>query len=147
MNTLDLTSDLDKSGNAFQRTKVYLGPTLGWVEVFVQPSQLIDAAGTYDLGAGSSMVFVDVAGAVIFNLPNLTDWMQQTANPTEYNPASGFAREIWIKDLGYNASANNITINAHAGQTIDGEAQFTIVQDGQLIRLYPLNDLSGWFVG
>lgn len=144
---LDAVQDLDKSGNGFQRARVYLGPTLGWVMAQVQPSQLIDTAGAHTLGSGSGIVFVDVAGAVTITLPDVTKWVLQGANPAPYIPASAFGRSIWIKDLGYNATANNITVNPHAGQTIDGLASFDIIQDGQLIRLYPLNDLSGWFVG
>ena len=55
---------------------------------------------------------------------------------------------MWIKDYAYSASAASpIVIEAAGSDLIDGEASFSIVEPGDLIRLYPLSDLSGWWVG
>jgi hypothetical protein len=136
--------DLDQGGLTYQKTRVYLGPSLGWVEVQVMPSQAITAVGSYTLVAGASMVMVNVAGLVTINLPDVSKWLLEVA----YQPATGFERAIWVKDLGGNAAAFNITIHPFGTQKIDNLQQdFTIVQNRQLIRLYPMNDLSGWFVG
>lgn len=137
-------TDLDQSGQYFQSTKVYLGPSLGWRMVQVQPTRTITAAGTTTLDAGDSVVFVNVAGAVTVNLPDVRLWMGQNYS----RPMTGFERAIWVKDLGGNAAANNITVHPFTGQKIDNLlSDFVIVQNRQLLRLYPLNDLTGWFSG
>lgn len=135
--------DLDKSGIAFQQIKVWQGPSQGWVMQQVQPSEEITVGGSTTLGAGASIVFVNAAAPVTITLPNVILWMREPA----YRPAVSFERSIWIKDSGYNASSFNITITPFAGQTIDGLPSFMIVTQGLLIRLYPLNNLTGWFVG
>lgn len=137
-------TDLDQGGNTFQWVTVYMGPSLGWVQVRVKPSLQIDAAGSVTLGAGTSLVFVNVAGLVTVNLPDVTKWLTEVA----YQPAVGYERAIWIKDLGGNAAAFNITVHPFGTQKIDNLQQdFTILQNRQLLRLYPLNDQSGWFSG
>ncbi len=137
-------TDLDQSGQTFQWVYVNLGPTLGWVKTLVKPSQEITSAGTTTLGSGASLVFVNVAGAVTILLPDVRSWLKEA----QYQPATGFERAIWIKDLGGNAATFNITVTPFSTQTIDLLAQsFTILQTRQLLRLYPLNDLSGWFSG
>lgn len=142
--TLNANADLDQSGNSFQTVQVYMGPSLGWMTVQVKPSQSVIAAGAVTLASGASLVFVNVAGLVTINLPDVKKWLQEAA----YLPAVGFERAIWIKDLGGNANANNITVTPFGTQTIDLLNQnFTIIQNHQLLRLYPLNDLSGWFSG
>ena len=142
--TLNLNADLDQSGTGFQRVRAYLGPSLGWKELYVKPSQSVVAAGTVTLPPGTSIVFVNVAGLVTLLLPDITKWVQENAG----QPATGLERSIWIKDLGGNANAFNITVTPFDSQKIDLLQQsFIIVQNRQLLRLYPLNDLSGWFSG
>jgi len=142
--SLNAQLDLDKGGNSFQATRVYLGPTLGWVHMQIQPSQVVTVGGTVSLVGGAQIVFINVAGSVTINLPDVTKWVLESA----YNLATAFERAIWIKDLGGNAAAFPITVTPFGTQAIDLLAQpFTIIQNRQLLRLYPLNDLSGWFSG
>jgi hypothetical protein len=92
---------------------------------------------------GDSVIFVNVAAAITINLPDVRLWVNEIA----YQPATGFERAIWIKDLG-NAGAFPITIHPFFGQVIDNLAQsFQIVQNRQLLRLYPFNELTGWWTG
>lgn len=135
--------DLDQSGFGWQRARVHLGPTLGWVDTQVRPSRTITTPGTYDVLPGDSVIFVNAAGSVTINLPDVRAWVNEWA----YQPATGFERAIWIKDFGH-AAASPITIHPFGTQQIDGLAQdFSIVQNRQLLRLYPLIDMSGWFSG
>jgi hypothetical protein len=136
--------DLDQSGNGYQTIRVYLGPSLGWVLTQVKPQQYVLTAGTTTLAPGSSIVLVDVVGLVTINLPDVSKWIQENA----YQPATAFERAIWIKDFGGNANAFNITVAPFGAQEIDDLPQpFTIVENRMLLKLYPLNDLTGWFSG
>lgn len=135
-------ADLDKSGNTVQKTEVYLGPSLGWVEAYVNPARFITSAGSAQLILGDCVVFVNVAGLVTILLPDLTQWLTQFKMRS---PIGTFGDYIYIKDYGGNAAAFNITVTPFGTQRIDNLAQsFTIGQNRQLLRLYPLADASGW---
>ena len=137
-------ADLDQSSNSWQKVRTWLGPTLGWVDTQVKASRAITLAGAYQIFPGDSVIFVNVAGAVTLNLPDVRLWIQEPA----YQPATGFERAIWIKDLGGNAASFPITITPFSVQTIDLlNTPFQVVVNRQLIRLYPLNDQTGWWVG
>lgn len=137
--------DLDQGGQPYQSTKVYLGPSLGWVMAQIRPETNITAAGTTTLTPGAGLVLVNVAGLVTVNLPDVTKWVNEFA----YSPVTAFERAIWIKDLGGNAAAFNITVQPFGAQSIDNLAQaFTIVQNRQLLRLYPrVSSIVGWIAG
>lgn len=138
------TADTDQGGDYVQWMRVWRGPSLGWSMVQIKPPQSITAAGTTTLTAGSSIVLVNVAGLVTVNLPDVSKWLQESAN----QPSNAFEGAIWIKDFGGNAAAFNITVHPFTAQKIDNLAQdFVIVQNRQLLRLYPLNDLTGWYSG
>ncbi|HEX4500633.1 MAG TPA: hypothetical protein VH187_05585 [Scandinavium sp.] len=136
--------DLDMSGSSWHKSKVYLGPSLGWKEVQVKPTTLVTSLGTYFVTPGDSIILVNAVGGVTIQLPDVVQWVQEIA----YQPATGFERAIWIKDLGGNAAASNIIVAPFGAQTIDLLVQsFIMVQNRQLLRLYPLNDLTGWYSG
>lgn len=101
------------------------------------------AGGQTVLPAGTSLVLVNVAASVTIQLPSIVSWVQEVA----LQPTTAFDRSIWIKDLGYNAANFNITITPFSGDTIDNQSSFSIITNGDLIRLYPLINLTGWFVG
>jgi hypothetical protein len=87
---------------------------------------------------------VNVAGLVTLNLPDVRLWVQEPA----YQPATAFERAIWIKDLGGFAGANPITVQPLPAQTIDlSGAAIQIATNHGLVRLYPLNDMTGWWLG
>ena len=140
-----MPSDLDQGGQTYQWTKVWMGPSLGWVYQQVHPILQIVAAGTYTLGPNTSVVTVNVAGLVTLNLPDVVGWLKEPV----YSPMVAFERSIWIKDIGGNAGAFNITVNPFGSQTIDAlvSTPFTLIQNRAILRLYPLADQSGWFQG
>jgi hypothetical protein len=136
--------DLDQSGHSWQKVRAFLGPTLGWVDMHVMPTRNITVAGSYPVLPGDAVILVQAAGSVTILLPDVRVWVQETA----YQPATAFGRELWIKDLGGNALSFPITVTPFGTQTIDMLAQsFSIIQNRMLLRLYPLNDLTGWFSG
>jgi len=92
---------------------------------------------------GTSLVLVNVAGLVVVNLPDVQLWMIELAS----RPQTAFDRSIWVKDIGGHAGAFPIVVDAFGAQTIDTQATYTISTNYGVVRLYPLEDLTGWFVG
>lgn len=138
-------SDLDKSGNVSQVAKVILGPTIGNVLLPIIPETFVNVGPSYVCQPFDSRILLNatVTPVTSVTLPDVTKWVLA---PFQENRAS-FERSIWVKDFAYKATTNPITITPFAGQFIDGLPSFQIVTEGLLIRLYPLNDLTGWFVG
>jgi hypothetical protein len=142
--TLTLNTDLDQSGTSFQRVRVYSGPTLGWMDVYDKPSQVVTLAGTTTLIGPVGTVLVNVAGAVTLNLPMVASYIQQSFGM----PAVPFERLITVKDIGGNANTFHITIVPNGTDKIDGvNANSIIATNFGVTRFYPLNDMSGWYSG
>jgi hypothetical protein len=141
---MPLPSDLDKGGAYSQKLRGYFGPTLGWLDEYVLPQVTITSGGVTTVPPGVSLLLIDVAATVTLNLPSAIVVLQQTA----FQPANGIERAIWIKDFGGNAAAFNITINPFGSEKFDKTlTQLIIGQNRQLVRLYPVGDGTGWFVG
>jgi hypothetical protein len=135
--------DLDQGGITYQNVRTYLGPSLGWVQNQVLAQQYLTVGGNFTWPPGLQTLLVNVAANVTIFLPTVSLWLREPF----YQPATAFDRSIWIKDYGGNAGAFNITIASAGGNTIDGLATFTIIQNFAMMKLYPLNDLTGWFNG
>jgi hypothetical protein len=75
-------------------------------------------------------------------LPDVTEWIkasyQQNRSPWE--------RSLLIKDFAYTADAHPITILPFGTQKIDGQATAVVSSAGDAVQLYPLEDLTGWFL-
>jgi hypothetical protein len=132
---------LDK-GLPYQSVRTWLGPTLGWVQEVVRP-ETIYTVSTINLGPKDSVALINFAGVVTVNLPDVGAWVREPA----YNMYTPFERAIWIKDISGVAMSNNIIVNPFGTQTIDGLISFTLAMNRGIIRLYPRNDLQGWYVG
>jgi hypothetical protein len=140
---VDNLTQLDQGGSNCQFTRVYLGPTVGWVMLPVVPELEITLAAGLFLGNFTSRVLLKAACKSV-NLPACAAWMlaQYQANQ------AAFDRSIWIKDYVGDASAGApIVITPNGADVIDGLASFKMITPYSLIRLYPLTDLSGWYVG
>jgi len=90
-------------------------------------------AGSYTLGDSGAYHFLSCdtsVGTVTITLP-------------PQNTASGGGRVIIIKDINGNAAANNITINAPVGKTIDGGASLVISTNYGSYQLY-YDGVSKW---
>lgn len=141
--TIPGPTDLDQSGSYFQTLRVYMGPSLGWVDRKPGKAQLISAVGTYDVDPGVQIVYVETTAAVTLNLPSVEDWLKQQVQMA----ANGWEASIWVKDLSTDRT-NAIIVHPFTGDEIDTLAQdYEIIQIRTLLRLYPLNDLSGWMAG
>jgi len=134
--------DLDQSGFIFQKQNVYLGPTLGWLPLRVKPERYIVAGGSYTINPDDGVVLVNTPAAVTLTLPDVTKWMNEPFS----QPVTAFERTVWIKDIGGYAGSFPITAQAFPGQKIDTANSAVVNTFFGVLRLYPLADLSGWFV-
>jgi hypothetical protein len=120
---------------------VYLGPSIGWLDIPWQNLLPITAAGTYTIDPSINIVEVNVAGAVTIVLPAAT------------NPAAGpqaltrlFANNpITIVDVGGNAAANNITTQPNnVGETVVGLTSVKIATNYGGFTLQPVPGQKTW---
>lgn len=130
-------------GVQFHRLQVYLGPSLGWSESYIAPARYI--ARNTTLGSGDCLIFAQPQPLVpiTINLPPVRSWVLEVAS----QPFTGFERFILIKDLSGQAAVDNITIIGSGTDTIDGNLSTVINTNWAWVRLYPLMDLSGWYIG
>jgi len=146
-----LIPQLDQSGGAVQWVRTYLGPTIGWVHLPVQPARKVSsAASPVTVGIGDyGLLVTTLAAPLTINLPSVTEWVQQSIKTHPQMMLGSLELSLWIKDMTGNAPANNITIQPFGPDTIDAlvATPFKIIQARQLLRLYPMPDLSGWFSG
>jgi hypothetical protein len=120
-----------------------MGPSLGWRLLPVMPNLFVTSVAPLVVPPFASRIILKVAVKAIA-LPSVASWV--VASPSQNNTA--FDRSIWIKDLIGAASVGApIVITPSGSDTIDGLASFSIITPFDLIRLYPLTSLDGWYTG
>jgi len=134
-------TDFDASGTARTFSKLYMGPSVGFVRVPSSPF-VITAAGTYQLQIGTVTVTVNVSGSVTIKLPS-------AINPPSIDAGVQGAlfadQPITIVDVGGFAGANPITIMpASVAEKIMGQTQITITDNYGSFTLTPNSAAAGW---
>jgi hypothetical protein len=133
-------TDFDQGGTFRTFTTLFLGSGVGRVSV---PSALfpITAAGTFALQPGTTLVTVNVAGAVTIVLPSA----RQPASALAGVQGALFAAEpITIVDIGGNAGANPITIQPFGAEKIMGLASISLGVNYIGITLTPVPSTAAW---
>jgi len=134
-------ADLDK-GVSTTAVRVWLGPSLGWVQTYVLPENIYTS--NVNLTPFDSIALISISsGPANVGLPDVTQWVQAFA----YRPYTPFSRSLWIKDYGGFATATPISIFPFGSQTIDTQSSAVISVNFGIVRLYPLSNLAGWFIG
>jgi hypothetical protein len=113
--------DFDQSGTVRLATRQILGPSVGFA-VAAGSVFPITAAGTFTIAFGTTLVTVNVAGAVTIVLPPATN----PSIPAIGAPGRFTQNPITIVDIGGNAGAFPITISPAAGETIMGLASIQL---------------------
>lgn len=134
-------TDLDQGGTSRQWVRTYLGPSVGWVYLPGRNPFEITAAGTYQITPDTSVVNVNVNGAVIILLPSA----QNPPASAGVLPALYARTAISIVDVGGFAAANPITIKPiSVAETIMGLASVQITSNFGAFILSPNVALKGW---
>lgn len=133
-------TDLDQGGTHRQTQKVYLGPSVGWqIAPMANVIEVTEASAT--IARGMNLVQVNRNGTVTINLPSS---LRSAAGPQAI-PFNSLIFPVVVVDAGGFASPTNIiTINAFAGELIDGLAAIEIVSSYGAYVLKPNIDTGGW---
>ena len=133
--------DLDQGGTSRSWGRRYLGPSVGWIDVPVENILAITTAGTYTLDPSTSLVTVNVAGAVTIVLPSA---IVPTAG-AQAQPRLFAQNPVTIVDIGGNAQANPITIQPASGsENIMNLASISLSVNYGGYTLLPNSTLKGW---
>jgi hypothetical protein len=135
--------DLDQSSGAITRhwQQVYMGPSIGWLDIPGQNLQPITTAGTYAIDPSINLIEVNVAGAVTIVLPSC----QFPAAGPQAQPRLFAANPITVVDVGGNAAANNITIQPNnVTETVMGLASVKIATNYGGFTLQPVSAQRTW---
>jgi hypothetical protein len=133
--------DLDQSGTRREWRRVYLGPSVGWIDAPYQNLLPITAAGTYNLDPSTNLVEVNVAGAVTIVLPSC----QFPAAGAQAQPRLFASNPITVIDIGGNAASNNITLQPNnPAETIMGLASVKISTNYGGFTLQPVPSQKTW---
>jgi hypothetical protein len=134
--------DLDQSSGPITRQweRVYMGPSIGWLDIPGQNVQPITAAGTYSIDPSINLIEVNVAGAVTIILPSC---VFPAAGP-QAQPRLFAANPVTIVDVGGNAAANPITINPAPGDTVMGPTSIKIATAYGGYTLQPVSAQRTW---
>jgi hypothetical protein len=118
-------TDLDQGGTFRQFEKVYLGASVGWAYFPTAVVLTVTAAGAVAVARGTSLITVNVAGAVTLNLPSSKVTAQPLAIPSQSVLAP-------------------VTINASGSELISGLASVALSVAYGAVILRPLLDTGGW---
>jgi hypothetical protein len=133
--------DFDQSGTSRQWERTYLGPSVGWVMAPLRNELLVTAAGTYAIDPSTSLIRVNVAGAVTLILPSC----QTPASGPLAQPGLFIKNPITIVDIGGNANAHPITIQPNnVGESIMGLASIQISANYGGFTLRPFPEQRTW---
>lgn len=137
-------TDFDQGGTSRQWVRTYLGPSVGWVYLpGLNPLPLITAAGTYVLQPDTTLVQVNVAGAVIITLPSAIEPKVSAG----VQPALFAKKPVTIVDIGGFANGHNIVINpASPAENIVGLPTISITTNYGGFTLSPSNTQKGWTI-
>lgn len=101
-------TDLDQGGTQRAWVPQWQGPSIGWIWVPRTNVLAATAAGTYNLDLSTSLVTVNVAGAVTIIMPSAVNPSYGGAGTTQ--PGQFADNPITVVDVGGHAQSNPITI-------------------------------------
>lgn len=125
--------DLDQGGTFRQTQKVYLGPSVGWVQVAEQWILNVTTGGVTTISRGTNQILVAFNGAATIQLPSLK---ASLAGPQAI-PNQFAVIPIVIADVGGFAFTHNITILPFPGELISGLASLPLASNYGALVIRP----------
>lgn len=132
--------DLDQGGTFRQTERIYMGPSIGWVQAPNQTVLPVTTGGTTTLLRGMNLVLVNFNGAVTIQLPS----SKATPAGPQAIPNQSVIVPVVVLDQGGFAYANPITILPFGTELIDSLASITLGSSFGAYVLRPEIDNGGW---
>lgn len=138
-------TDLDQGGTHRQYQRIWLGPSVGWINYPVTSRLIISAVGTYTVVSGTNLIQVNVASGVVnIDLPSSK---ASTATPQAI-PGLSVYNPIIISDLSGDAgTATTINIFPFGSELISSLAEIQLASAFGTVLLEPLINTGGWNLG
>jgi len=133
-------TDLDQGGTFRQLERIYLGPSVGWINVPQAAVLPIVATGTYAISRGTNLITINTNSNVTINLPS----SKASAQTPQAIPGQWVLIPVTIIDIGGFANANTYNINANGAELIDGFAQIRLNASYGVYVLKPILETGGW---
>lgn len=136
-------TDLDQGGTFRQYSRVWQGPSVGWVNYPFSAVLEVKTAGTFTISRGTTLIKLNVNGNVTLNLPS----SKATTLGPQALPGQWVIAPINIVDKGGFAGSVSYLINANGAELISGLAQVQLATAFGTILLEPNLELGGWNLG
>jgi hypothetical protein len=133
-------TDLAQGGTFRQYQRVWMGPSVGWVDYPFTAVLAITAAGVYTIARGTTLIKISANGNVTLNLP------RSLASPSgpQAKPGDWIIAPVTIVDIGGHASSNTFNVVPAGAETISGLASVQLAADYGSLILEPKIDTGGW---
>jgi hypothetical protein len=135
--------DLDQGGTIRQYQKLWLGPTIGWVDYPTTAILSITAAGVYTISRGTNLIQININGNVTINLPS----SKASAAGAVAIPGNSIVTPVVISDLGGFAAGATYNIVPFGSELISGLASVQLASPFGTILLEPNTTSGGWNLG
>lgn len=133
-------TDLDQGGTFRQWTRMWMGPSVGWVPVPVDAVLNITTGGPISIARGTSLILINVDADVTINLPSA----KAAPQGPQAIPGQWVINPVTIVDIGGFADTRTYNIVPFAGETISGLANVQLASERGSIILNPILTTGGW---
>lgn len=133
-------TDLDQGGTFRQLIRLYMGPSIGWVDTYDNAVLAVTSGGIKDVGLGTTLVMVNSIASPTIQLPSSL----KSGAGAGAVPGKSVGRPITVVDAGGNGTSAPITILPFGSETIDGLASIEISHPYGAFVLTPNIDSGGW---
>jgi hypothetical protein len=132
-------------GTFRQYTRVWQGPSVGWLTVPITAILTISAAGTYTIQRWTNLIKLKAtSGTVNIDLPS----SKATPQGPQAIPGQWVYNPVVIVDLSGDAGgATTINVIPNGSELISGLASIQLATPYATILLEPILDTGGWSLG
>lgn len=137
--------DLDQGGTFRQYQKVWMGPSVGWLNMPIQAILNITAAGTYTIQRWTNLIKIKATSGVInLDLPS----SKATPQGPQAIPGQWVYNPIIIVDIAGQCSiAVTCNVIPNGSELISGLSSLELASPYGTLLLEPALDTGGWNLG